>query len=113
MVHELVYSFTFLQLLVITSNMFLEYVEMPWHRVFATGRVQIKIPPPRSYFPLNLMFSLTLKYLLKSSESKQNIVKKIMVKYESLYYNFFYNFFGGHIYMSFCGATDTPVLDFW
>ena len=26
---------------------------------------------------------------------------------------FFLNIFGGHIHMSYFGATDTPVLDFW
>ena len=29
------------------------------------------------------------------------------------FFFFFLNNFGGHIHMSYFGATDTPVLDFW
>ena len=29
------------------------------------------------------------------------------------FFFFFLNIFGGHIHMSYFGATDTPVLDFW
>ena len=29
------------------------------------------------------------------------------------FFFFFFNIFGGHIHMSYFGATDTPVLDFW
>ena len=30
-----------------------------------------------------------------------------------IFFFFFLNIFGGHIHMSYFGATDTPVLDFW
>ena len=56
---------------------------------------------------------LTEKWICKVKNYKQIFLMSLLTFWYNSYYFFFKKVFGGHIHISFFGATGTPVLNFW